>query len=210
MKGMFLDDRLRLNLSAFYYDYRDYQANVFRDLSSSIENAADAEIYGLEGEISLVATENLRFDAGFSLQKSKFKEFVTEDEFLAIPDPTVNLEGNALPRAPEVSLFINASYSFKVGDSLEGTLRYEFSYTDDYFFTPFNAESAKQDGYTISNARLVLKSADDANGWEAHLFVKNITDKDYKTLVLASPTFGGTIEQYAPRRTWGLELFYRF
>ena len=44
------NSQLQLNLAAFYYDYQDFQARLFVNNASRVENAADTEIMGLEIE----------------------------------------------------------------------------------------------------------------------------------------------------------------
>jgi outer membrane receptor protein involved in Fe transport len=61
-KNSLLDGRLRLNTTAFYYDYKDYQVSQIVDRISLNENF-DARSWGLELETIFQPTENLRIDA---------------------------------------------------------------------------------------------------------------------------------------------------
>src|SRR5690606_31287425 len=67
MKGLFLDRRLQLNAAAFYYDFTDLQQGRSVPAGTSgftlvYENAASAEVTGLEAEFSWWLTDNLRID----------------------------------------------------------------------------------------------------------------------------------------------------
>jgi outer membrane receptor protein involved in Fe transport len=61
-KNTLMDGQLRLNTTAFYYDYRDYQVSQIVDRISLNENF-DARSWGLELETIFQPTENLRIDA---------------------------------------------------------------------------------------------------------------------------------------------------
>jgi len=62
-KLVLANSRVRLNASAFYYDYKDYQAYVFQGLTSQVRNQ-DAEITGGEIELELRPVDGFRFVAG--------------------------------------------------------------------------------------------------------------------------------------------------
>ena len=54
LKSDLADGKVRLNLAAFYYDYTDLQVQSFIMAGQvSINNAADAEVTGLEAELTL-------------------------------------------------------------------------------------------------------------------------------------------------------------
>ena len=61
-KNALLDGRLRLNATAFYYDYKDYQVSQIVDRISLNENF-DARTWGLEFETVYQPNRNLRIDA---------------------------------------------------------------------------------------------------------------------------------------------------
>lgn len=81
---------LRLNLSSYYTDYKGLQSNV-RDpvtLSSLLQNAGGADIYGIEGEAFVRAADNLNLRFGMSLIKGEYKDFSAALVYL--PQTTVN------------------------------------------------------------------------------------------------------------------------
>jgi iron complex outermembrane receptor protein len=51
IKSDFLDRQVRLNLAAFYYDYKDIQVSTILLVGTGDRNAASARIKGLDGEI---------------------------------------------------------------------------------------------------------------------------------------------------------------
>ncbi len=70
VKTSWLDNTLRLNATAFYYDYDDYQASQIVDRISLNENF-QAESMGLELEFSYNPTPNFRVDANFGYLKTR-------------------------------------------------------------------------------------------------------------------------------------------
>ncbi|OJW69129.1 MAG: TonB-dependent receptor [Sphingomonadales bacterium 63-6] len=86
-KNEFLDDKLRFNLSGYYYWYDNYQftAEDPRPNSGGSWNIPKAEIYGLEAEASLLPFNGLRLDGTLSLAKGTFKgDFYTIDSQSAL------------------------------------------------------------------------------------------------------------------------------
>ena len=83
-KNTLLDGTLRLNLTGFYYKYKDLQLSriVAR---TSVNDNVDANIYGLEAEAVIQPSPAWLFNANFSYLHTK----VSSDKFLANPrDPS--------------------------------------------------------------------------------------------------------------------------
>jgi outer membrane receptor protein involved in Fe transport len=68
-----LDGALRLNATAFYSDYTDYQVSQIVDRISLNENF-DAETMGLELELIYQPVENFRIDANFGYLKTRIAD----------------------------------------------------------------------------------------------------------------------------------------
>jgi len=69
-KNMLLDGALRLNMSAFYYDYEGYQVSKVVDRSIANENF-DATLWGLELETFFAPTRHLNFIGNFGYLDTK-------------------------------------------------------------------------------------------------------------------------------------------
>src|SRR5690606_17025915 len=61
MKNSLLNGKLSLNLTGFYYDYKNYQVSQIRDRTAVNENF-DAETWGLELESVFAPTPNLKIN----------------------------------------------------------------------------------------------------------------------------------------------------
>ena len=64
LKSEWLDNRLRFNGAAFFYDFTDLQVVISRGASTDLLNAGKAEIYGLDMELQASVTDNLTLRAG--------------------------------------------------------------------------------------------------------------------------------------------------
>jgi iron complex outermembrane receptor protein len=73
LKSTWLDGKLRFNASAFYYDYKDYQAFLFVQSSGVVVNK-DAKIQGGELEISASPVHGLELQLGVSAFTAKVKD----------------------------------------------------------------------------------------------------------------------------------------
>ena len=83
-KNQFLDGTLRLNLTAFYYKYKNLQLSriVAR---TSVNDNVDANIYGLEAEAIIKPARELQLNMNFSYLNTK----IASDKFLGNPqDPS--------------------------------------------------------------------------------------------------------------------------
>ncbi len=83
-KNTFLNGALRLNLTGFYYKYKDLQLARIVDRTAVNDNIS-ADIYGIEAEAIISPIHDFVVNANFSYLHSK----VSEDEFISNPrDPS--------------------------------------------------------------------------------------------------------------------------
>ncbi|RME66560.1 MAG: TonB-dependent receptor, partial [Alphaproteobacteria bacterium] len=134
-KSDLADGRARLNLSAFYYDYADLQVRLGVPTGGvNIQNAAQAEVGGVEVEATVAPVEGLRFDASLAYLDAEFTEGSLPAVPLSVvfpigaPIPLVNedIDGNRLSRAPKWQLSLAGEYRMPVSDL--GDVRLRLSY----------------------------------------------------------------------------------
>ncbi len=221
LKSSWLDNTVRMNVSAFYNDYTDYQARQFVNNASIIRNAADAETYGFEVEGTWAPLEPLRLDLNVSYLTAVYKRFIVDDPMnsqlgtVQCPAPAApgelcqNAQGNSLPRAPKWKVGAAAQYDLELGNAGALTLRGEYAFTDTHYHDVFESPFAKQKGYSIGNLRAIWTVPDSLlSGLSVQAYVENIGDKDYVTVHAPNATTGSTISNFAPPRTWGLQVSY--
>ncbi|MEM9622181.1 MAG: TonB-dependent receptor [Pseudomonadota bacterium] len=217
-KSRFFDNTLQLNLTAFLYDYEDLQARLFVNNASIVENAADAETYGFEAEWLWLATQALRIDGSVSYLSAEFDDFLSTDplnpQIGTNCDPVTGLDcvqqlsGNDLLRAPEWKATVSAEYDISLGDNGLLTLRGEYSYTDEMYHTVFNNDFARQDDISLTNLRLIWAPGGELSKFRFIAFVENVSDEEFVVIHAPGATTGGTISQFGPPRTWGLQMRY--
>lgn len=219
VKSTLFDRRLRINLTGFHYDYKDLQIGKVVQQVLRLENAANAEIYGLEAELEAKITDRFKINANGSWLHAKFTDYISEDPSRAFGDgvtiepasgnPAFNLKGNSLSQSPKFTFLVGAQYDIPsaIGDF---SLRGELSWRDKVYFTPFNVDYVAQKSFAKVNAFLNWTSRSDS--WSASLFVKNLTDK--KTVANSFIEVGlvgfpavGFID---PPRTFGASIGYKF
>ena len=208
LKSTLADNQLRVNLAGFYYDFSDIQFTTYLNNSSTIRNAADATLYGIEAEYMLAP----RGLAGFSLDGSG-SWIHSEYGSQLLQDPlglaTLDIKGNRLIRAPEWKLNFGAQQRIETANAGAFTLRGEAAYTSQIFHDVFNGEApfqsqTREAPYWILNARLSWSSPGDR--FQAQLFAENITNKLYAYSRVAAATGAYVSGQFSPPRTYGIRL----
>ncbi|MBA4759009.1 TonB-dependent receptor [Sphingosinicella sp.] len=217
LKSTLLDGALRANLSGFYYDYSDLQVGQVRGQLLVLENAATAEIYGLEGEFTLEPVRNFTVGLNASYLHARFKSYVTADQARPAGDgttvdgngiPAFNLAGNALPQAPDYTIDLSAEYMFELPNG-SLTVRGESYWSDRVYFTPFNRDEVSQPAYNLQNAYITYKSED---GLRVTGFIRNIGNKTIRSAGQVATTLVGSpvIGFVKPPRTYGVTVAFDF
>ena len=130
-KSTLLDQNLRLNATAYYSDISDLQTSRFDPTNISFlvftDNVGDAEIRGIDGDFSYVATDNLVLSGAFSLIDSELTSVNPELDGIAPP------VGSQLPYSAELSGNLQAQYYFELDGDLTGFVNGSVSYTGDRY-----------------------------------------------------------------------------
>ena len=188
----------RLNASAFYYDYNDFQAFNLVGLTSYIQNR-DAEIYGVDAELFASPAPGLEIILGVSYLDQEVRN--------------VSLGGfsvdRKIPYAPEWNVTGLARYEWPAFNGGTAAIQGDFSYVDDHFLGLNNAEVVHEDSYVLGNTRVSYTTADER--WELAFFIKNIGDKKYRTVAFDLGGFFGSVEQqYGYPRWYGGTISFRW
>ena len=200
--------KLRSNLAAFYYDYKNLQVTKIINQTAVTENAADSELYGLEAEMIFTPTTALLFDGYLSYLHAEYKNYSSVDPGRAELGEQ-DLDGNRLYQSPEITAKGGVEYSWiMLGGQL--TSRSELNYVSKVYFTPFNQKATSQDGNVKLNTYLTYESG---NGhWSATAYGRNLTDKTTVAFaIVADPFFGAPVQGHlAEPRTFGIQIEVNF
>ncbi len=203
---MDISQTLRVNATAFIYDYEDYQARLFTPLGTETLNADGADIQGVEVEFDWLASEQLRLSGSVSYLNSEFKSLSAQDP-MAPENGFVELKGNSLLRAPELQANLTVAYDFRLDFGLL-TVQGEIAYMDEQHHSLWNTDIGLEPSRTMTNYRVFFEPAAVENV-SISAFVNNASDDEYHVMVLNSGLTGGTTTAYGAPRTWGVQLRYK-
>ena len=198
IKNRFFDNKVTLNLTGFYYDYRDLQTNIYTIGGGTVQNAANAKIWGSEIELMAEPIAGLQLIGNLSLLHTEFDEFFAADPY----NPTAgvqDLTGNRLQRAPKWTANGVVSYTLAVGNG-DANIRYEVYHSDGYYNNVHNTPDTLQKPYTVQNFRISFSQDE----WVVCAFAENFTDEIYTMMRLPIGGVGAVVGVYAPRATWGV------
>ena len=206
-KATFGGGRTTLGAAAFYYYYTDFQVVQVIGLSAVTRNAGDAEIRGLEVELSSILSEHWMVSGAVTLLDTEYGEFINLDGM----HPELgfqNAKGNPLNKAPKTAINVGVAYTTPVQWGGRLTLRADAAYRSRTYFREFKDKADSQGAYTVVNLNATWESED--RGWEARLYARNATDEEYITFVLGSGTTGARLGSWGMPRQVGLEVTRRF
>ncbi len=213
VKTELFDNRLRLNVSAFQYDYQDMQVRTITPESLVVfVNAAESKIKGVDVSFQAVVTDRLRFVGAFEYLDTKFKDFTNAPATQRNPAggnitvPT-DLTGERLFIAPEFSASLGATYSMPLPNNAELLWAANYQYNDGFIWDPEVDNRAAQDSYNVVN--LSAQYTPPSGRWALRLWGKNITDTEYNAFVVTTPT-GGDYGTPAAPATYGATIDVHF
>lgn len=235
-KTQWLDDRLRVNASAFRYDYTDLQVSVFASLgnitTTFTTNAAEATVDGIELELQAKPVRNLELGASLAWLDATYDRFVTPYGTCSTANAAldsrcvgraglprlIDASGNRLNNAPEIKGTLSAGYGIDLASGGRVSLFAQVSHQGRVYFLPANTDVMSQKAFTLVDARIAYTTGSGA--LEVSAFGKNLGDEDYfHNIVQFTSTsdarrdpfnIGNALGYPAPGRQWGVELLYRF
>lgn len=216
VKSDLADGRVRINVAAFHYDYKNLQAQDSVQNQPIIRNVGKAKVDGVEIETLAVLTDNFQIDATATYLDARFTQGELTEPLRPAPltqaPGTVlrDLDGLRLPRAPEWKFNVGAQAQWPVRDKGEVALRVDYGWQSRIFYTVFNLDAASQGSYGLLNAR--LQYTPDHGNWTIALSGKNLGDEAYFANQILTGSFYGAefVGSLGAPRTYGVELSMRF
>jgi iron complex outermembrane receptor protein len=189
-KGQWLDNRLRLNIAAYYSDYKDLQQQgTGKDLNGNpaliYTNVGSVHITGADVDVEAQPTENWLFDASVGVLDYKIVDLGSA----AGTDGAPTLDSMAVG-VPKLKGNVSGQYSWPLSKGKAG-LRLAYTYQSKTYWDPPNSPIAAQEAYGLLNARLSWNSDD--NLWETSLLVTNLAGKEYYSFLNNDTALWGTV-----------------
>ena len=219
-KAELMDNRLRANVALFNSDYTDQQVTIQRtidngaDFASTVLNAADSTIQGVELELVYAMSEALTGSFSVGLLDAEFDQVLTTNPATGALVDVSNIWGFA--NTPDTSVNIGLTYSNTVFTDWNMAIVGNLAYRGDTQI--FEVPSAlDEDAYSLINAGVTFTSSDDKLWFSIQ--GKNLGDEEYRlagynfATTAAGPGLGGedtVIGYYGNPRTFSLSVGYRY
>lgn len=201
-KNILMDGRLRLNLAYFDNSWENMQIYDFNfgpngEVFQKLLGIPEVETSGFEIDSELVinASTTIYFGASF-----------LDAEVVKGTYQAVDIAGQVLPQSPDTNFNFAINRELFSNDSGSLNLYLDHMRVDEQYNT-LNIV-LEMPSYELSNLNLSYESVD---GWDANLWVKNLTDEKYAMFYLDAQAYFGTDSiLYGPPRTFGIDFRYSF
>ncbi|MDB6014854.1 MAG: TonB-dependent receptor [Gammaproteobacteria bacterium] len=186
------DERLVLNLAAYYAKYRDLQVQEFQNLQYVTGNAGFANIPGVELEATLNPTPWLTFKGNYSYMNAKYTHYVQGDG--------TDFTGHQIPFDAKFHYVIGAEVHFASAAFAPGEIRMggDVTYQGKKYFENENNDYAFITDHTkisgLVNVHLSWTSANER--WQVALWGNNVNDKRYIINATDLTAFYATIPEF--------------
>ena len=194
IKNSFFNDKLQLNITAFYTHVTDAQVPtlILPDAITVTKNTGKLNSKGVELEVAATPAKGLQFSYNFGYTDAKYKSLKISQNGEAC-----NLNGKKQIFTPDVTSLLAAQYAYTINKKrqLSFVLRGEWSYLGDTYFDLAN--NIKQRAYSLLNTRvgISIKHVD------LFFWMQNLTGKKY---IAYAYDFGAV--HLGDPRTYGVTL----
>jgi iron complex outermembrane receptor protein len=219
-----LDDTLRLNVAAFYYEIDDMQFSAIGGgaNNTALINADKGVGYGFEIDAQYLVTDYLTLTAGYSFNHTEIKD----DSLTVLPcganpdfnftgnctviDPSVDgfrvsIDGNPFPQAPETIFNFTARYAFPVGDDAEISIYTDWAFQGKTNLFLYSSLEFKTNDNFEGGLRIAYENF--ADDYSIALFGRNITNEENLKGAIDFNNLTGIVNQ---PRIFGIEAKVRF
>ena len=203
-KSDFLDNRVRINVSAFFIDYSNIVVQTFGASGDStnigffLQNAGAATVKGFEVEFAARPIPQLLLRANLGILDQQFDDFGVGTDGVPIDPSDLNFFDS-----PDTTISLIAQYEVDLPNDAGLQFSVDWSYRTETFFDNDGVVGSSQPGYDLTNARITYKSE---NGrYEVGLWVKNLFQETYlrRTLQVLDTPLGFASGLFGDPRTFG-------
>jgi iron complex outermembrane receptor protein len=218
LKSSLFDNKVRFNLTGFYYTVDDIQLNGNDSNGNGVLfNADKAEAYGLEAELDVHPVRHFALSFGASWLHTEIKDKRVYAQACAlngvlvctVNDPIVTrtvfgapayfaqIDGNPLPNAPKYNLNATARYDIPVSDSSKVFISTDWNLQGYTNYVLYKTNEFYSDGNFEGGLKIGFQGGNGA--WEVAAFARNITNEknlkgvieNYMAAVLNEPRIIG-------------------
>ncbi|CAN5301220.1 TonB-dependent receptor [soil metagenome] len=212
-KGSFLNRKLRVELVAYSYNYKDLQVATYNPtlVAYVVTNAGEARQRGAELQADFQATENFKVRGAIAYNHNRFHNFVGQcynyafptgaTRATAVPPPNCSFvnstsltlqqdfEGRAPARSPDWSGNAGFQYDLPIGDG-GITLNGDAVYSSGYYAAETMSPYSYQNSYWKLNSSIRYTAP--SGKWDISLIGRNLTNK-YILLFAGDRTGGASV-----------------
>lgn len=205
-----LNRRLRLNLSAFLYDYKGLQQQIYDNGSVRVINAGAARIKGLDFEVVARPVNALTLSVSGTYLDTHYRSYELAPNYIGQPNGSIIADGNldaagkTITNSPKISYTATVSHVLEtsIGDF---TTTANLNYRGKAFVDPNNRFKLPK--------RYLLNLSEQWTSSDSHLFatlwVKNVLNKRYDYAINLVDGIG-LAGNPAPPRTYGASIGFQF
>lgn len=165
-----VDGQVRLNGSAFYVDISRLQTTIFDPSITNLffsDNAANAEIYGVEGDFTVApySLPGFTFAGAFSILDTEITEVLTPTDDVVAGEP--------LAYAPEFQGNARIRYEWDLSSTLGAYVQPQITYSASKFTDIIEINKLKLESYTVVDLAVGVV----ADQWRFETYIENLFDE---------------------------------
>ncbi len=179
--------RFSLDLSAYYYNYKDLQVSIPVGTALLVRNAASSRIYGAEAQVHYDFGSGFEVTGGVAYSHARYRNFPTSQVFLqcldfatcganfgTFPNSTSDSSGFHMQLAPDFTANLAPNYTFGLAGG-KVNLSANFYYTSSYYLD--TSQQFRQGSYATLDVR--AEWTDRSERYTFAVYGSNVTDKRY-------------------------------
>ncbi len=223
IKADFPDQNLRVNAAYHNTQVEDLQTNAFSGTGFNLQNAGNADTYGVEIETLWLPTDTVEVQFSYAWNIADFEDFPNGTCWVATPilfgtpdpgqtdpnSPVCDRSGDRVPSNPEHSGFLGVEKDMQLTSDTNMFVRGELQYIGETMTDGNNEPLKLRESFTFLN----LRAGMDFDAWNAQVavWVRNATDERFYETVFDVPIQDGKLNAYPwEPRTWGVTLRKNF
>ncbi|OYU14636.1 MAG: TonB-dependent receptor [Alphaproteobacteria bacterium PA4] len=178
------DRRLRINLTGYYTDVRNFQATLVDStqtvaLRGYLSNIPRVTVKGFEADAIAAPVAGLQLRASVAYADGKYADYPKGPcplELQGTATASCDLTGGRLSGLPRWSTTLGGDYALPVGAGGAVFVHADSSWRSSYFGDPTLSKFTLIPGYNVTNASIGFRAA---KGWTVTVFARNLFNSNY-------------------------------